>query len=269
MDATRCALIVLSAAGRDRGAVVDPVVEAEAIVGEQCEPVARALEQRWVSDGGRILTPEDPGWPQGLQDLGPAAPLMLWVRGELPGPDVTSVAIVGSRECTGYGRAVAAELAQALTEAGQWVISGGALGIDEAAHTAAMDAGGRTLLCAAGGAGQVYPPSHVALFDRAADRGGVVWEYPPGVRLTRRGFLHRNRLICAMSSATVLVEAAARSGALNTGRTAADMGRLVLGVPGPLNSPVSEGVHRAIADGWAALLLGARDLRELVAPRSG
>lgn len=269
MDATRCALIVLSAAGLDRGSLDDPVRQAEAIVGEQCEPVAQMMAERWLADGGSIIAPEDRRWPVGLADLGAGAPLLLWVRGELPDPGEQAVAIVGSRECTGYGRRVAGDLAQAVVGSGRWVVSGGALGIDEAAHSAALDSGGRTMLCAAGGAGHIYPPSHAAVFHRASRHGAVIWEYPPGVRLTRRGFLHRNRLISAIAVSTVLVEAATRSGALNTGRSAADLGRLVLGVPGPINSPVSEGVHRAIAEGWAALLLGPRDLVDLMATGSG
>lgn len=193
-----------------------------------------------------------------------AQPLLLWVQGALSLDPGQLVAIVGSRRCTTYGREVAHSLAEQMATAGATVVSGGALGIDGQAHAGALHAGGRTVLVAAGGAGHVYPADHASLFQRAAASGAVVWEHPPGTRLTRRGFLHRNRLIAAMSGITVLVEAAERSGALNTGRTAADLGRLVLGVPGRIHDPSSAGVHRAIADGWAALCLGAEDLAEMV-----
>ncbi len=175
--------------------------------------------------------------------------------------------MVGSRACSGYGRQVAESMAAAVVHGGSTVVSGGAAGIDACAHRGALQAGGSTVVIAAGGAGRVYPDEHGELFEAAARKGAVAWEYPPGVRLTRSGFLHRNRLIAAMAGTTVLVEAAERSGALNTGRTAADLGRLVLGVPGRIDAATSAGVHRAIAEGWAVLLLGAADLCELTMPQ--
>jgi DNA processing protein len=191
---------------------------------------------------------------------------MLWVRGTLPVRPEDMVAVVGSRASTEYGRQVAGDLAAKAAELGKVVVSGGAAGIDAAAHAGALQARGSTLVVAAGGAGRVYPQGHRTLFERAAGTGAVVWEFPRSVSLTKRGFLVRNRLIAALAGTTVVVEAAERSGALNTGRTAADLGRLVLAVPGPVHSLVSGGCHRAIADGWAAILLGAADLRDLVEP---
>jgi DNA processing protein len=215
-----------------------------------------------------VLSAGDPEWPAGLSVLGPYEPLLLWTRGTLPPAPQRCVSVVGSRACSAYGRRAAGRIAEVLAGAGLTVVSGGARGIDAAAHTAAMG-GGRTAVVAAGGAGLVYPGEHARLFERAGHEGAVIWEYPPGARLTRSGFLHRNRLIAAVSCATVVVEAAHRSGALNTGRTAADLGRLVLGVPGPLGSPASVGVHRGIADGWAALLIDYDDLLELLAAGVG
>ncbi|MEZ5185669.1 MAG: DNA-processing protein DprA [Candidatus Nanopelagicales bacterium] len=263
MDLLQSALVVLSGAGTD-GHVADPVRLASGIVGPDCvKPAGEALAQPWLDAGGRILSARDQEWPDGLRSLGAAAPLLLWTRGTVPRAAAQMVAIVGARHCTAYGREVTGSLARVVGEQGRHVVSGGAHGIDRAAHTSALDSGAGTVVVAAGGAGRVYPPGHEQLFERATGHGAVVWEYPPGTRLTQRGFLHRNRLIAAMASVTVVVEAAERSGALNTGRSAADLGRLVFGVPGRLDSPASAGVHRAIADGWAALLLGPEDLSQM------
>ncbi len=267
MDIDRCAHVILSGAGRQAGHLVDddPVRMAAAIVGRDAVvPAAHALADGWLRSGGTVISADEKSWPEGLASLGGSEPLLLWVRGSLPGALSEMVSVVGSRQCTGYGREVAAALAHEACGNGLAVVSGGASGIDGHAHRGALEAGGRTVLVAAGGAGRVYPSPHETLFRDAAARGAVVWEHPPGTRLTQRGFLDRNRLIAALSGVTVMVEAAERSGALNTGRTAADLGRLVLGVPGRIDSQASSGIHRAIADGWAALLLGARDLSQLL-----
>ena len=263
MDLTASATIVLSAAGRTGH---------EAMVERACDIVspdllldaAEAIAAPWVATGGLLLTPGCSGWPRGLADLGPGEPCALWVRGT-SGVELTRmVAIVGSRRCTPYGRDCARILAETVVGTGRAVVSGGASGIDAAAHHGALGVGGATVLYAAGGAGTMYPENHRALYRAAQDSGAVVWEFPPGTALSRRSFLHRNRLIAASSGVTVVVEASQRSGALNTGRTAADLGRLVVGVPGRLDSPASAGVLRAIADGWAAVLLGPDDLAALL-----
>lgn len=264
MDATQNALVVLSAAGRDSSALTDARRLAADLVGDQVEALAQSLVEPWLAGGGAVIFPSDPSWPVGLDALGQATPLMLWVRGRLPKHPADCVAIVGSRASTEYGRQAAASLAAAVAGIGRVTVSGGAKGIDAAAHEAAIGAGAPTVLVAAGGAGRIYPPAHKDLFVAAAQAGAVVWEYPPTAPLTRSGFLTRNRLIAAMAGATVVVEAAERSGALNTGRTAADFGRLVLAVPGPVTSRVSAGCHRAIADGWAQIVLGPADLCALV-----
>jgi DNA processing protein len=255
-------VVVLSAAGHDCSVLQDPIGKARAIVGDDVEAVAHCLVDPWQARGGEIVWWDDPATPAGLRDLGSAAPLMLWVRGALSAE--SSVAVVGSRRCTDYGARMTAGLAAALMGTGKVVVSGGAVGIDAAAHAGALDAGGSTMVFLAGGAGRVYPPTNEALFVRAAAQGALVWEFPPSVALRKQSFLIRNRLIAATASATVLVEAAERSGALNTGRTAADLGRLVLAVPGRIDSLVSAGTNRAIADGWAAILLGPTDLAELL-----
>lgn len=263
MDLFASAAVVLSAAGQtgDR----DMVERAHAIVGpDLLEDAADAIAGPWLADGGGLIIPTQHAWPCGLAALGQGQPCALWTRGRPPRDPEGMVAIVGSRRSTAYGRDCARTLAEAVVASGRVVVSGGAAGIDAAAHFGALGAGGGTVLFAAGGAGTIYPHDHRDLFARVAASGAVVWEFPPGRALTRGSFLHRNRLIAATAGATVLVEAAARSGALNTGRTAADLGRLVVGVPGRVDSPTSAGVLRAVADGWAALLLGADDLTDLL-----
>jgi DNA processing protein len=261
MNSQQSAVVVLSAAGRRAGDVDAAVAQAEAIVGpDMVEKVAASLLTPWVEAGGSVIAAGDQGWPTGLDRLGAAAPLMLWVRGSLPTAAESVVAVVGARDCSDYGGRIAGVLATRMTATTRTVVSGGALGIDVAAHRAALSAGGPTVVVAAGGAGRVYPQANRDVFARAVVAGAVVWEFPPGSRLIPAGFLHRNRLIAAMAGTTILVEAAERSGALNTGRAAADLGRLVLGVPGPIDSPRSTGVHRAVAEGWAALLVSPHDL---------
>ena len=263
MDLTRSAALVLSAAGRTGSH--DLVERAADLIGRgMILETAAAIAEPWLGEGGTVICPVDDAWPMGLLALGTAAPSALWIRGRLPADPRSMVSVVGSRRCSDYGVATAGQLGAAVVSSGRVVVSGGARGIDGAAHAGALRATGGTVVVAAGGAGRVYPPEHADLFTAAIRRGAVVWEHPPGVGLTRGSFLHRNRLIAALSLATVVVEAADRSGALNTARTAADLGRLVLAVPGRIDSPTVAGVHRAVADGWAALLLGADDLVQML-----
>jgi len=262
VDVYRSALVVLSAAGRDSSVLDDPVAHARTLVGADVQAVATALIEPWRDSGGDVMWHDDPRRPPGLAALGPAAPLLLWTRGRVP--DGECVSIVGSRHCTSYGHRVTVDLAKTAAGQGRVVVSGGAHGIDAAAHTAALSVGGRTVVYLAGGAGRIYPEDHHGLFRRAAQSGAVIWEHPPSVPVRKESFLVRNRLIAATGTTTVVVEAAERSGALNTGRTAADLGRLVLAVPGPVGASTSAGTNRAIADGWAAILLGPQDLNQLL-----
>ena len=263
MDVHTSAAVVLSAAGRTGHE--GSVDRACALVGaDLLVEAAETIVAPWLTAGGTRTTPRDGSWPRGMASLGHAAPCALWVRGTLPEDPAAMVAIVGSRRCTPYGRDCARDLAHAVVAGDRVVVSGGASGIDAAAHLGALGAEGRTVVFAAGGAGTLYPENHRDLYRQAQGSGAVVCEFPPGRPLSRQAFLHRNRLIAASAGVTVVVEAAERSGALNTGRTAADLGRLVVGVPGRIDSPASVGVLRAIADGWAALLLGPADLVELL-----
>lgn len=224
----------------------------------------------------RFVIPGDPEWPEALADLAECEPVQdmggvpfgLWVRGQ---PDLVeatnrSVAIVGSRACTSYGQTVATDLAAGLGAHGVTAVSGGAYGIDAAAHAGALAADAVTVAVMAGGLDKPYPSGNSALLHRVATHGLVVSELPPGERPTRARFLARNRLIAALAPATVMVEAALRSGARNTVSWANACRRVVLAVPGPVFSGNSATPHRLIRDAEAVLCTGVEDVLELVEP---
>jgi DNA processing protein len=156
------------------------------------------------------------------------------------------VAVVGSRAATAYGEHIASEFSYGLAQREVVVVSGGAYGIDAAAHRGTLAAGGSSVLVSAGGLDRPYPSGHRHLYDRTAEQGVLVSERPPGSAPHRQRFLSRNRLIAALGAATLVVEAAHRSGALNSAGYARDLGRPVLAVPGPVTSAMSSGCHRLI-----------------------
>lgn len=173
-------------------------------------------------------------------------PLALWVKGNgrLSAIGTRSLAIVGSRSATSYGDLVASDFAYALSRRDVTVVSGGAYGIDASAHRGVLAADGQSVLVSAGGLDRPYPSGHSALYERTSEYGLLVSERPPGSAPHRQRFLSRNRLIAAFGTATLVVEAGQRSGALNTARHAREQGRPVLVVPGSINSPMSVGCHR-------------------------
>lgn len=214
--------------------------------------------------GGRLVVPGDDGWPAGLDDLGDGAPFALWCRGALP-HEWPAVAIVGSRASTGYGERVAFDLAHGLVRRGVVVVSGGAYGIDAAAHRGAIAGDGITVVVLAGGVDRGYPAGNVRLFEEAVGAGGaVVSEMPPGALPTKSRFLQRNRLIAAITGATVVVEAAWRSGALSTAHHAVDLMRPVGAVPGPVTSVASAGCHRLLREGAAVCVTDVEEVIELL-----
>jgi DNA processing protein len=226
--------------------------------------------------GFRFVCPGDPEWPTRLVDLDRCepingrggAPLGLWLRGagrlaDLAGP---SVSVVGSRSATTYGVGVASAIAAHVAAEGICVVSGAAYGIDQAAHRGALAARGPTVAVLACGVDRAYPAAHKELLDYVADGGVVVSEVPPGCAPTKLRFLSRNRLIAALSLGTVVVEAAVRSGALNTAHWAGLLNRQVMGVPGPVTSAPSEGVHELLRSRDAALVTRGSDVLELVSP---
>ncbi|MCW2602883.1 MAG: processing protein [Pseudonocardiales bacterium] len=293
---------------------VGPVEAADAIrAGVVPEPVAAATAARRERidvdadldaagrHGIRLITPEHEDWPHfalaamertaarrweqwqgGDRAARPAGeavpPLALWVRGSLAMHTlaVRSVGIVGARAATEYGVHVASELGYGLAGRDVAVVSGGAYGIDAAAHRGALAAEGATVLVSAGGLDRPYPGGHADLYERIAETGLLISESPPGAAPHRRRFLSRNRLIAALSTGTVVVEAGRRSGALNTAAHARRLGRALMAVPGPITSAASVGCHdllrgaEAGEPGAARLVTGVDDvLAEIGAPGEG
>lgn len=234
----------------------------------------RAVDDLDVLDrmGGRLITPDDDEWPLlsftafgGLKKPNASAPLVLWASGPVRLDDVAvrAAAIVGTRAATAYGEHVAADLAAGLVERDVAVVSGGAYGIDGAAHRAAVACEGVTVAVVAGGIDNPYPSGHSALFRRIREDHLLVSEYPPGTAPGRLRFLTRNRLVAALSGATVVVEAGLRSGAANTASWAKGLGRTVGAVPGPVTSAASAGCHALLRDD-AVLVTRADDIVEMV-----
>jgi len=213
--------------------------------------------------GARLLVPEDDQWPSGLDDLGAHAPIALWVRGDPQRLQIPGIAVVGARASSGYGEHIGSELAAGLAERGFAIHSGGAYGIDGAAHRAALAANGTTVAFMAGGVDRLYPSGHESLLTRVAETGAVVSELVCGATPTRWRFLQRNRLIAAASAATVVVEAGHRSGSLNTAAHAASLGRPLGAVPGPVTSAASAGCHRLLREFDAVCVTGVDDVAEL------
>ncbi|MBL3665629.1 DNA-protecting protein DprA [Streptomyces sp. M2CJ-2] len=187
--------------------------------------------------GARFVCPGTAEWPRQLDDLGDGRPLGLWVRGpaDLRMWALRSVAVVGARACTEYGAHMAATLSAELAERGWVVVSGGAYGVDGAAHRGALGSGGATVAVLACGVDRPYPRGHTGLITRIAEQGLVVGELPPGDHPTPSRFILRNRVIAALTRGTVVVEAAHRSGSLVTARAARRLGRHTMGVPTPLS----------------------------------
>lgn len=215
--------------------------------------------------GGRFLCPGDREWPVQLDDLGDSRPVGLWVRGRcsLRFAALRSAAVVGARACSGYGLQVAAQLSAGLAERGWSVVSGAAFGVDGAAHRGVLGVEGLTIGVLACGVDRPYPASNSELIERIADQGVLVAELPLGSHPTRSRFLERNRLIAALTRGTVVVEAQLRSGSLVTARRASELGRYVMGVPGPVTSQLSAGVHRLLRE-EGELVTNAAEIIELV-----
>ena len=210
----------------------------------------------------RFLIPGDADWPSGLDDLGGRAPFGIWIIGRFE-PRAPAVAMVGARACTGYGSLAAGQLAADLARAGTTIVSGAALGVDGAAHRGALAVGGTTVAVLACGIDRSYPASHRTLIQAIGERGAVLAELPPGTSPTRFRFLARNRLIAALGLGTIVVEAAGRSGSLVTARLAAELGRAVFAVPGPVTSRQSLGTNQLLCDGAIPAVDAPQILAEL------
>jgi DNA processing protein len=175
-----------------------------------------------------------------------------------------SIAIVGSRNATPYGLRVAADFAAALAEAGYTIISGGAFGVDAAAHRGALSVGGKTVVVLAGGVDCPYPLAHSNLFTDASKNGALVSEHPAGTPSRKHNFLERNRIIAGLAFGTLIVEAAFKSGAIRTALDTVKLLRPVMAIPGPISSPLSAGVNRLIAERVAELVTSVWQIEEIV-----
>ncbi|SFS16494.1 DNA processing protein [Microbacterium sp. cf046] len=231
----------------------------------QVDRVRDEMERRALT----MLTTEDLAWPAELQQLGTQAPLALWLSGQpsrLEGVAASRITLVGARAATSYGEQVTTELAADLASQGRIIYSGGAYGIDGAAHRAATTARpGATVAVLATGLDRFYPVGNQQLFERIQDSGGLlVSELPPGSAPTRWRFLQRNRLLAALSGATVVVEAGYRSGSLNVASQAHALGKPIGAVPGPVTSPASAGCHRLLQEGIATIVTETRDAIDLL-----
>lgn len=236
------------------------------------EAVTRWVEPSWATAeriGARYVVPGDGEWPSQLDDLGDAAPLGLWLAGagDLRLLALRSISIVGARAATTYGESLARELGAHLGETGWLTVSGGAFGIDAAAHRGALIVGGATACVLAGGVDVPYPRSHADLLARIREAGVLVSESPLGGAAMRHRFLTRNRIIGALSRGCVLVEAALRSGGRSTVREARELNRIVMAFPGPVTSAMSAGCHAVIRDEGVHLVTSPREVIALVEGR--
>jgi DNA processing protein len=272
-----------------------PMAAVEALVaGQVPEQIAAAVEARLVGTdpgrladeaiarterlGARVVIPEDDEWPTQLTDLERISrpgqrvdvdtypPVCLWVRGEPQLGSVMehSVAVVGARASTSYGNHVAVELSYGLANRDWTVVSGGAYGVDAAAHRGALSAGGITAVVLACGVDRAYPAAHASLFERVIEEGLLISEWPPGTEPHRHRFLIRNRVIAALTRGTVVVEANARSGAKQTLGRAVLLGRAAMAVPGPMTSAMSVGCNQLIRVGIARLVTSYAEVLEEV-----
>lgn len=265
---------VVEAADRIRRGEVDSTLAQRTEARREIDCAAEDLESL-DRRGGRLVTPDCAEWPAlAFASFAGAAvrdkpegrePVALWAIGPLRIDEIAqrAAAIVGTRAATAYGQHVAAELSAGLAEREVAIVSGGAYGIDGAAHRAALAADGMTVAVLAGGVDVLYPAGHSALLHRVACSGLLVSEYPPGVRPARHRFLTRNRLVAALSGATVVVEAGIRSGAASTAAWARGLGRVVCAVPGPITSGASAGCHLLLRGG-AELITRPDEVLEMI-----
>jgi DNA protecting protein DprA len=211
----------------------------------------------------RLITPIDDDWPEQVNDLA-APPIGLILKGNISALHQPSLAIVGTRNPTSYGARIAGDFAAGFADREWAIVSGGAYGIDSYAHKGALIAEGVTIAVIASGIDINYPAGNTRLFAEICESGAMVTEFMPGQRALPHRFLTRNRLIASLSKATLVVEAAFRSGSLRTARDAAEIFRPVMAIPGPINSPTSEGCHRLIGERAAEIVTSVADAVEFV-----
>jgi DNA processing protein len=255
-DASARELAAIKGISRDRAADIRRALD------EDIDAALRAELELIAEQRVEVVLRDDAAYPALLRQT-PDPPVLLYVRGRLTDADRLAVAIVGARKCSHYGREQADRFAFQLAESGMTIVSGGAYGIDAAAHRAALRAAGRTIAVIGSGLAKPYPRDHAALFDQivAEDRGAVVSEFPMTTGPMAENFPRRNRIISGMSLGVLVIEAGFRSGALITARVAVeDHGRECMALPGRVDSPQSEGCHKLLRDGAAALVTRPGDV---------
>jgi len=257
--AYRVPISILRPSARTPREKLETLREARRTLARKAEKELRACE----AAGIRLVTCRDEAYPAALHEI-PDGPPLLYLKGELP-EGIPRIAVVGSRQPTAYGKRVATGLASGLAARGIEVVSGGARGIDTCAHRGALAEGGRTVVVLGSGFADPYPAENVELFDEIAKSGAVLTEFGLNMPILPENFPRRNRLISALSAAVVVVEAAARSGSLNTASHALEQGREVLAVPGPVSSTRSQGCHGLIQQG-AKLVQNIEDILEELPP---
>ncbi len=231
------------------------------LMGRQTMQQAQRAEAELSACGGRLIMKEDPEWSAGFRQLADP-PYGLFCRGRLPASDIFSIAIVGARSCTRYGRDMACALGAAAARAGMQVISGMALGIDGYAQKACLEAGGFSFALLGCGVDMCYPREHIGLYEKLREQGGVISEFPCGTQPLPSHFPLRNRLISAAADAVVVVEAREKSGSLITADLALDQGRDVYAVPGRSGDVLSGGCNRLLAQGAAGVVLTPEQLMD-------
>jgi DNA processing protein len=253
---------VQSVFDRIRSDAYDPIKYA-ALIGKVQSFESTSAFQSIEKSNAHFIIPGDAHWPLRVDEL-ECPPIGLIVKGNADIVSNPSLAIVGTRNPTPYGIRMAGDFAAGFVDREWDIVSGGAYGVDSAAHRGALVAEGRTIAVIASGIDLQYPAGNSRLFDEICENGAIVTEVMPGVPALPHRFLVRNRLIAALSQATLVVEAAFRSGSLRTARDAAELMRPVMAIPGPINSPSSEGCHRLIGERAAELVTSVADAIELI-----
>ncbi len=272
---TRC-IELFGSAGATLEAKSHHLAEIERVGSTKARRLRSALDETLRSDliateheliaqyGVKLIGINDDGYPTLLKHI-PDPPMLLWVRGEMVEQDALGLGIVGSRKCSQYGREQADRFASLCAQSGLCIISGGARGIDAAAHRAALRSGGRTIAVIGSGLAKPYPNDHAELFDtiaeEGAERGAVISEFPMNTPPNAQNFPRRNRIISGLSLGVLVVEAAMRSGALITARLAVEEHhRELMAIPGRVDAASSAGCHKIIREGWATLVTNPADV---------
>lgn len=239
------------------------VTQAENIANWEAQVDLEGELKKISTRGLTLLTQEDELYPPLLREIYDA-PFLLYVWGELTKRDHHAIGIVGSRQATHYGLSATKKLSFQIAYAGYSVVSGLARGIDTTAHEAALAAKGRTVAVIGSGIGKLYPPENMALAERIAQNGAVLSEYPIERNADKQTFPYRNRIVAGWSTGVIVVEAPLRSGSLITAQQAADQGRTVYAVPGPIDKPTSAGCNRLIQQGAKLVMDGGDVLDDLM-----